>query len=493
MPSSSSNLLPETPQDALPLLPELIEHLPNLAGWEAYLPSTKRLPITRSSQPWDMQQIKGVFAIALHMHQPIVPAGENGELISYLQYMFEHPFEGNNFNAGAFTYCYTRIADFLIAITQQGGNPRILLDYSGTLLWGLCHMGRGEILENLKRITCDSAYYFSVEWMGTLWSHALVPSIPVADFKLQVQAWQHHFAAIFGWDALDRVQGFSLPDLELPTHPDVLYEWVSVLLSCGYRWMIVAESSVETLTGAPIQSPHIPHQLMARNREGAIASIPVFIRPSNQTPTDVARLSAYSQAQALGDRPCINGISLPPIVMHIGDGENGEAMMNEFPSAFRNTWYDVSNQNQGVVSMTPSEYLESLEKLGCSIRDLPTCQAVGQAQVWSVLSSLTTSELTGAIATAVTGNLGSKIYPPQAANSHPRLMSKLSTLFHATIARASSDPGTMPLQQQYRYRNALLHHLLFQTSCFMRWPEDTWHTYARELHRRTEAILRHDF
>ncbi|MBF2079738.1 MAG: hypothetical protein IGR76_14765 [Synechococcales cyanobacterium T60_A2020_003] len=118
MPSSSSNLLPETPQDAPPLLPELIEHLPNLAGWEAYLPSTKRLPIARSSQPWDMQQIKGVFAIALHMHQPIVPAGENGELISYLQYMFAHPFEGNNFNAGAFTYCYTRIADFLIAITM---------------------------------------------------------------------------------------------------------------------------------------------------------------------------------------------------------------------------------------------------------------------------------------------------------------------------------------------------------------------------------------
>jgi hypothetical protein len=441
-----------------------------------------------------------VFAIALHMHQPIVPAGLNGELISYLQYMLEHPFEGNNFNAGAFTYCYTRIADFLMHIVQGGGNPRILLDYSGTLLWGLRHMGRSEILENLKRITCDLPYQSHVEWMGTLWSHALVPTIPIADLKLQVQAWQHHFAAIFGWEALARVQGFSLPDLQLPTHPDVLYEFVSTLLNCGYRWMLVAESSLETLAGEPLPTVQVPHRLIARNSQGAIASIPVFIRPSSQTPVDVARMTAYAQAKAMGDRPVLNGIPVPSLVTHMGDGENGEAMMNEFPSAFRNTWYDVPSQAGRVVSMTLSEYLEHLEALGCSVNDLPPCQAAGQAQ-WATAQAENPLERPEAIAQhlrnsaghTLTGNTGTVLYPSQPPNSHAYLMTQLSARFHTTVAKAAAQPLEEPLSQQYRYRNALLHHLLFQTSCFMRWQEPTWHTYARELYRRADAILRHDF
>jgi hypothetical protein len=44
-----------------------------------------------------------------------------------------------------------------------------------------------------------------------------------------------------------------------------------------------------------------------------------------------------------------------------------------------------------------------------------------------------------------------------------------------------------------RYRNALFHLLLTQTSCFRYWGEGTWTDYGRELCRRTMAILEHDF
>ena len=109
--------------------------------------------------------------------------------------MFEHPYEGDNHNASTFAYCYARMGDFIPELIAQGCNPRVMLDYSGTLLWGLQQMGRQDILDKLRRITCDPTYQPYVEWLGTLWGHAVVSSTPVPDLKLHIRAWQHHFAA----------------------------------------------------------------------------------------------------------------------------------------------------------------------------------------------------------------------------------------------------------------------------------------------------------
>jgi hypothetical protein len=35
----------------------------------------------------------------------------------------------------------------------------------------------------------------------------------------------------------------------------------------------------------------------------------------------------------------------------------------------------------------------------------------------------------------------------------------------------------------------LLHLLLLETSCFRYWGQGTWTDYAREIHRRGEALL----
>ncbi|MBM5796050.1 MAG: glycosyl hydrolase family 57, partial [Cyanobacteria bacterium M_surface_7_m2_037] len=47
------------------------------------------------------------------MHQPTIPAGANGELINHLQFMLEHPGEGDNHNAEPFAQCYRRMADLM--------------------------------------------------------------------------------------------------------------------------------------------------------------------------------------------------------------------------------------------------------------------------------------------------------------------------------------------------------------------------------------------
>jgi hypothetical protein len=74
-----------------------------------------------------------------------------------------------------------------------------MLEYSGTLFHGLRAMGLHDVFDALKNATCNPAYRRAVEWLGCPWGHAVAPSTPAQDFRLHVKAWQHHFAAIFGW------------------------------------------------------------------------------------------------------------------------------------------------------------------------------------------------------------------------------------------------------------------------------------------------------
>jgi hypothetical protein len=66
-------------------------------------------------------------------------------------------------------------------------------------------------------------------------------------------------------------------------------------------------------------------------------------------------------------------------------------------------------------------------------------------------------------------------------------MESASAMFAEKVLEASV-PTSEP-----RYRNALFHLLMTQTSCFRYWGEGTWSDYGRELCRRTIEILERDF
>lgn len=506
--------MPSTQSLQLSPLPELsgsINDLPNISGWEAEVSTV----VQQDQAVWlprtniQLDQITAGFAIALHMHQPTIPAGANGELINNLQHMFEHPYEGDNHNAGPFSYCYSRIADFIPRLVEEGCNPRVMLDYSGNLLWGLWQMGRTDILNNLKRITTDSPYQPYVEWLGTMWSHAVIPSTPIPDLKLHMQAWQHHFASIFGWEALARVKGFSAPEMHLPNHPDTLFEFVKALRDCGYRWLLLQEHSVETLTGQPLGYKHIPHRLVARNSHGETISITALIKTQGSDTKLVGQMQPYFEAKTLS-RQELGGVSIPPLVTQISDGENGGVMMNEFPSAFNNAWYAMKDQGggtTGVVGLNGSEYLELIESAGCTPSDYPPCQAAGQHQIWERVdvNHVTPDAVAAAIQAAQQENSNFHVEGSSWTNDLSWVkgydnvltpMNRLSALFHQTIdPLLQSEFADSPeqLTQQHRYRNALLHNLLLQTSCFRYWGQGAWTDYAQELYRRGEAILKTDF
>ncbi|MEA5594404.1 glycosyl hydrolase family 57 [Rivularia sp. UHCC 0363] len=480
----------------LPALPETIDGLPNISGSEKQVLEVvnQNSPVFLPTTNLRLEDITATFAVALHMHQPTIPAGANGEYISHLQYMFEHQGEGDNHNAAPFANCYSRMGDIIPELVSQGCNPRVMLDYSGNLLWGFQQMGRRDIIDNLKRITCDSTYQPYVEWLGTMWGHAVVPSTPIPDIKLHIQAWQHYFAAIFGWDALARVKGFSPPEMHLPNHPDTLYEYVKALKECGYKWLMVQEHSVQTLNGEALKNKHIPHKLVARNSQGETVSITALIKTQGSDTKLVAQMQPYYEAKSLSSQG--NG-SFPPIVTQIGDGENGGVMMNEFPPGYKQAWHDMKQNGggtKGVVGVNGTEYLELIENAGAKPEDYPACQPVGQYLIWERVSDSQNVEqvieqlkqenpnfhMDGA---SWTNNISWVKGYENVLNP----MNQLSVLFHQRFdSLLQADESTT---QQTEYRKALLDNFLLQTSCFRYWGQGTWTDYAREIYQRGERLL----
>jgi len=463
----------------------------------AALPPRSSDPVFLSTTNLRLDAIDSTFACALHMHQPTIPAGMNGALISNLQRMFEHPNEGDNHNAGVFAWCYGRMGKFIPDLVAQGCNPRIMLDYSGNLLWGLQQMGRDDILNHLKRITCDRQFHPYVEWLGTMWSHAVVPSTPIPDLKLHIQAWQHYFASIFGVDALQRVRGFSPPEMHLPNHPDTLFEYIKALKECGYRWLLVQEHSVEQLDGSSLthDQKYIPNQLVARNSKNETVSITALIKTQGSDTKLVAQMQPYFEAKTRSKQQ-INNTAIPSLVSQIADGENGGVMMNEYPRDLFRVYHEIrdsGNNHSGVVAINGTEYLELIESTGIGADDYPEIQAVQQHKIWQKIDQVAPEAVEQAIEQLKQTDDRFHIDGASWTNDLSWVkgyenvlepMTELSALFHQKFD--TEDPTVV---EQADYQQALLYNLLLQTSCFRYWGQGTWTDYARELYQRGKAIV----
>src|SRR5512138_225078 len=236
-------------------LPPVVNGLPNISGHEDLVSERVRRPraARHHESGIDFERIRAGFACALHMHQPLIPAGggelRTASLISNLKHMMDNQHLGDNHNAPAFHWCYKRMGEIIPQLVHEGRQPRIMLEYSGTLLHGLIDMGLSDVIDALRPLTTQPEYYRAVEWLGAPWGHAVAPSTPIQDFRLHVLAFQHHFAAIFGLEALGRLRGFSPSEMALPNHPDVAYEFVKTLLDCGYQWVLVQEHTIEQPDG----------------------------------------------------------------------------------------------------------------------------------------------------------------------------------------------------------------------------------------------------
>lgn len=442
--------------------------------------------------------VDSACAIALHMHQPLIPADgpelSTAALISNLEHMFNNPGVGDNHNAGAFRWCYRRMGDFIPQLFSEGASPRVMLEYSGTLLHGLLTMGADDVIDTLREITTDPQYRQEVEWLGCPWGHAVAPSTPVQDYRLHVKAWRHHFATLFGAEALDRVRGFSPSEMALPNQPDVAYAFVRTLVDHGYDWVILQEHTVEQVNGSAITVPHLPHRLVCTSSTGETASIVAIIKTQGSDTKLVAQMQPYYEAKSLG-RHVLAGRSVPPLVTQIADGENGGVMMNEFPPKYLEVVRESSGSSTRLMNVT--EYLEQLWATGITPADLPVVQPLFQSWIWERLApgdgpqrlAEVTSELSaeGNRFHMDGGSWTSDISWVRGYEDVLIPMDRASSLFHEHVLRTGVPPT------QTRYRNALFHLLTAQTSCYRYWGSGTWTSYGQEIARRAADIAINDF
>jgi hypothetical protein len=484
-------------------LPEYLDGVPAISGFEAEVESTiaqsrQETSLLAGSQI-DFSSVQSAYAIALHMHQPLIPAGGSdlhlATIISNLQYMMEHQNIGDNHNAPVFHWCYKRMGEIIPQLVGEGKAPRVMLEYSGTLLHGLRHMGSHDVIESLQTITCDPRYRNCVEWLGMPWGHPVAPSTPAQDYRLHVKAWQQHFAALFGLEALARVRGFSPSEMALPNHPDVAYDFVSTLKECGYQWLLVQEHSVERPeNGWGPEKKHLPHRLVCRNSHGDTVSITAIIKTQGSDTKLVAQMQPYYEARGLS-RWELGGRTVPPLVTQIADGENGGVMMNEFPPKYMDVMRECSGSSTPIMNAT--EYLEHLFSTGVREEDFPALQPLFQKRIWDSFEPGEGPEKLNAVIEELRkednrfhmegGSWTNSLSWVRGYENVLGPMEEVSARFYEKVL----EPGVPPSDP--RFRNALFHLLCSQTSCYRYWGQGLWTDYGREICRRAMEILTHDF
>jgi hypothetical protein len=323
----------------------------------------------------------------------------------------------------------------------------------------------------------------------------MAPSTPVQDYRLHVRAWQHFFAALFGFEALSRVRGFSPSEMALPNHPDVCYEFVKTLNECGFRWILVQEHTVERIEdGGGVRDPHVPHRLVAKNSRGQTASITAIIKTQGSDTKLIGQMQPYYEALTLGRRE-LRGAKVPPVVTQIADGENGGVMMNEFPSKYLEVMAEASGTTCAPVNVT--EYLEYLDSIGVTDEAFDAIQPIMQGRIWE---RFTDGAGTEAMARTIEDlkkeddrfsvEGGSWTNDRSWVRGYEHVLGPMQTA-SAMFAEKVLD-GNIPTSEQ-RYREALFHLMIAQTSCFRYWGEGTWTEYGRELCRRAMSVLKENF
>jgi hypothetical protein len=205
-------------------------------------------------------------------------------------------------------------------------------------------------------------------------------------------------------------------------------------------------------------------------------------------------MQPYYEAKGLG-RQTLAGRSVPPLVTQIADGENGGVMMNEFPPKYLDVVRECSGSDTPLVNAT--EYLEHLFAAGVREDDLPELQPLFQGRIWARMKPGEGSDRLAHVIAELRredgrfhmegGSWTSNLSWVRGYENVLGPMEEASALFHErVIARG------MPSDER-RYRNALLHLLASQTSCYRYWGQGQWTDYGREICRRTKDILTFDY
>ncbi|MFH0817198.1 MAG: glycoside hydrolase [Candidatus Micrarchaeota archaeon] len=342
---------------------------------------------------------KAIYVPWLHMHQPhiwfVYPKNilnpkrwENESLIGNLEKML---YEGN-YDANKFAMAYANPAKFVTRLREEGFDPKIMLDFSGTLLESLERLSQsddfnnmyvrvdmagrdeqvGNIIEQYKNALAK--YPDAIEFTGTGFYHPYFPAIPRADWASQISRWREKFKSLFGEKALLNVKGFWLPEMGIPGDEGDLFHLIREIKKAGYKWMILP--AVENPQACPLELPNgewnrfrifnEPHILSA-SLGGETESIVAVVRePGIDHQSGCGAGGVYDKANWVArERAALKASVSPALLVPTSDGENGNVMMNQFFfDSFTPFYTNIIDDK--VSSLCVSDYLEGMlkKKLG---------------------------------------------------------------------------------------------------------------------------------
>ena len=114
-------------------LPAIVDGLPNICGAESVIEDAIKSAIDRpvdlGESAIDLSRIRSAFAIALHMHQPLIPAGgPDLRTAEVIRQSATHDGQAQAmrqpYNAGIFRWCYKRMGEFIPQLVGRGKDSR---------------------------------------------------------------------------------------------------------------------------------------------------------------------------------------------------------------------------------------------------------------------------------------------------------------------------------------------------------------------------------
>jgi hypothetical protein len=311
--------------------------------------------------------MKAVYLPWLHMHQPMVFAEDN-EIVGNLEKMFRSDDSRDQWDGRLIARAYRNPAFWVRNLEGEGKDPRVAVDFSGVLLENLEKMNGlnaqkdadgnviGDIIEFWRQVLHE--FPDSIEFSGTAYAHCYFPVTPEEDWEYQVDFWRKVFCSLFGPESTERVKGFWLPEMGVPT-AEGLSRLVKLLKSRGYDWLILPIEAVKAERTLSYEK-HVeifcqPHILRTEDGEMTVIFRPKYNFIDQQAGCDANGVyNKCLEAARISEK---SGRKCPALIVPASDGENGNVMMNHF---FSDTFIPFFNEklNSKVSSMTITRYLK---------------------------------------------------------------------------------------------------------------------------------------
>ncbi len=306
-----------------------------------------------------LKEKRAVVCINLHHHQPFLFI-DNGKRVSNIRKMWQYA--GNDdqqrWNAACYVGSYRELGKSVNLLVNEGYEPRIMADFTGSLLKGLKEaeddglLGEmsiekggsraGNVISELRRATGLPSPHLEMTATGI--HHPLFhpDATPKEDWSLHIEAYISLHEDLFGKSSARGLYGFWPPEMAIPGKPDDLYDLIEVLRRNGIKWIMLPsvpyrddwnENAIRAAPGETLgfyEKYYAPHILKGR-KNGTENEIVALVRDPRSEPQKgidlMGRASEvseqyYKELQSRGKE-----VLFPPALLVASDGDNGDRMM----------------------------------------------------------------------------------------------------------------------------------------------------------------------